>query len=39
MIVIVLPPSASFYDVARDNALRVAEEMGIQITSVDNGPG
>jgi len=33
------PPSASSYDVVWNNALRAAEEIGIQITSVDNGAG
>jgi hypothetical protein len=33
------PPSTSSYDVVWDNALRAAEEIGIQITSVDNGAG
>lgn len=33
------PPSASTYDVVWNNALRAAEEIGIQITSVDNGAG
>ena len=33
------PPSASNYDVVWNNALRAAEEIGIQITSVDNGAG
>ena len=33
------PPTASTYDVVWNNALRAAEEIGIQITSVDNGTG
>jgi hypothetical protein len=33
------PPSTSSYDVVWDNALRAAEEIGIQVTSVDNGAG
>ena len=33
------PPAASSYDVVWNNALRAAEEIGIQITSVDNGAG
>jgi hypothetical protein len=33
------PPSTSSYDVVWGNALRAAEETGIQITSVDNGAG
>lgn len=33
------PPTASTYDVVWNNALRAAEEIGIQITSVDNGAG
>ncbi len=37
--VVAPPPSASSYDVVWNNALRAAEEIGIQITSVDNGAG
>jgi hypothetical protein len=33
------PPSTSSYDVVWDNALRAAEQAGIQIASVDNGAG
>lgn len=37
--VVAPPPSASSYDVVWNNALRAAEETGIQIASVDNGTG
>ena len=33
------PPSGSSYDVVWNNALRAAEEIGIQVASVDNGAG
>jgi len=33
------PPPASSYDVVWNNALRAAEEIGIQVASVDNGAG
>jgi hypothetical protein len=38
-VVVGPPPSASSYDIVWNNALRAAEEIGIQITSVDNGAG
>ena len=37
--VVAPPPSTSSDDVVWNNALRAAEEIGIQITSVDNGTG
>jgi hypothetical protein len=37
--VVAPPPSPSSYDIVWDNALRAAEEIGIRITSVDNGAG
>ncbi len=37
--VVAPPPSTSSYDVVWNNALRAAEEIGIQIASVDNGAG
>jgi hypothetical protein len=37
--VVVPPPSASSYDVVWDCALRAAEEIGIRVSSVDNGAG
>jgi hypothetical protein len=38
-IAVAPPSSISSYDVVWDNALRAAEEIGIQIASVDNGAG